>query len=141
MSATQYSGMSFTKRMTRTPRPYDIDRGADAVVALDGLDPVLTDLVVGAGGSSPYLLGLMQKESAWLLPALDDPEAAVDQLFAKLPNVALDDLPLVLRAAKRQIALLTGLADLGGVWGLSKVTQTLTDFGDLAVDVLSLIHI
>ena len=77
----------------------------------------------------------MQKEAAWLLPALADPEAAVDQLFVSLPDVALDDLPLALRAAKRRIALVTGLADLGGVWGLSKVTQTLTDFGDLAVDV------
>ncbi|MCO4849028.1 MAG: glutamine-synthetase adenylyltransferase [Yoonia sp.] len=127
--------MTFTKRLTRTPRPFDVDRGSDAVAALDGFDPALTDLIAGAGGSSPYLLGLMQKEAAWLLPALDDPEAAVDRLFAGLPNLALDELPLALRAAKRQIALLTGLADLGGVWGLTKVTRTLTDFGDLAVDV------
>ena len=135
MSAYHYIDMTFTKRLTRTPRPYDIDRGADAVAALEGLDPALTKLIAGAGGSSPYLSSLMQKEAAWLLPTLDDPEAAVDQLFVSLPDVALDDLPLALRAAKRRIALVTGLADLGGVWGLSKVTQTLTDFGDLAVDV------
>ncbi|MFT5066929.1 MAG: glutamate-ammonia-ligase adenylyltransferase [Reinekea sp.] len=135
MSATHYIDMTFTKRLTRTPRPYDIDRGADAIAALDGIDPILTDLIIGAGGSSPYLLSLMQKEAAWLLTALDDPEAAVARLFASLPDVALDDLPLALRTAKRQIALITGLADLGGVWGLTQVTQTLTDFGDLAVDV------
>jgi glutamate-ammonia-ligase adenylyltransferase len=99
MSAYHYIDMTFTKRLTRTPRPYDIERGADAVAALEGLDPALTKLIAGAGGSSPYLSSLMQKEAAWLLPALADPEAAVDQLFVSLPDVALDDLPLALRAA------------------------------------------
>ena len=127
--------MTFTKRLTRSPRPFDTDRGADALVAMTGLDPDLTDLIVGAGGSSPYLLGLMQKEAAWLLPALQSPQAAVSDVFAALPDVALDDLPQALRTAKRRIALITGLADLGGVWDLPHVTQTLTDFADLAVDV------
>ena len=127
--------MSFTNRLTRTPRPFDRDRGADAVAVLDGIDLTLSDLVRGAGGSSPYLLTLMQKEAAWLLPAMDDPEAAIAHLFASLPGISLDDLPNVLRTSKRKIALLTGLADLGGIWGLNTVTQTLTDFADLAVDV------
>ncbi len=127
--------MSFTKQLTRTPRPFDPDRGADALAAMDGLDPMLTDLIAGAGGSSPYLLSLIQKEAAWLHPSMADPDGAVAAIFAGLPYVALDDLPMALREAKRRIALLTGLADLGGIWGLEKVTQTLTDFADLAVDV------
>ena len=84
MSAYHYIDMTFTKRLTRTPRPYDIDRGADAVAALEGLDPALTKLIAGAGGSSPYLSSLMQKEAAWLLPALDDPEAAALSRSASL---------------------------------------------------------
>ncbi|MEN9010688.1 MAG: glutamine-synthetase adenylyltransferase, partial [Yoonia sp.] len=127
--------MSFTKQLTRTPRPFDPDRGADALAAMNGLDPMLTDLIAGAGGSSPYLLSLIQKEAAWLHPSMADPDGAIAAIFAGLPYVALDDLPMALREAKRRIALLTGLADLGGIWGLEKVTQTLTDFADLAVDV------
>ena len=134
-SAAHYKPMTFTKRLTRTPRPFDLDRGADARLALDGLDAALLGLVLGAGGASPYLLGLMQKEAAWLQPAFDDPEGAVTAIFTALRGAPLDDLPRALRTAKRQIALLTGLADLGGVWGLEDVTQILSDFADLAVDV------
>ncbi len=127
--------MSFTKKLTRTVRPFDPDHGADAVASLHGLDPVLIPLIAGAGGCSPYLRGLMQKEASWIVPAMDAPDAAVATILEMLGQVPLDDLSDALRVAKRRIALLTGLADLGGVWPLQKVTQTLTDFADRAVDV------
>ena len=40
-----------------------------------------------------------------------------------------------LRGAKRRLALITALADLGGVWPLETVTETLTRFADLAVQL------
>ena len=127
--------MSFTNRITRQPRPFDPAIGADALSHVHGLDPALVPLITGAAGCSPYLAGLLSREGSWLAEAMHDPEAAVAALFASLPEVALDDLPGQLRQAKRRIALITGLADLGGVWPLEVVTQVLTDLADLAVDV------
>ena len=127
--------MSFTNRITRQPRPFDPAIGADAVSRVPGLDPALVPLITGAAGCSPYLAGLLSREGGWLSEAVHDPEAAVGALFAALPEVALEDLPEQLRQAKRRIALITGLADLGGVWPLEVVTQVLTDLADLAVDV------
>ncbi|WP_136635403.1 glutamine-synthetase adenylyltransferase [Pseudooceanicola onchidii] len=122
--------MSFADRLTRTPRPHDPDRAADARAALDLPGPVGA-LIEGAGGSSPYLLSLIQKEGDWIGAALDDPEAALAAEFDRLRGV---DTPLkpALRQGKRRVALLIALADLGGVWPLERVTGTLTDFADLA---------
>ena len=127
--------MSFSSRLIRVPRPFDPAVGQDALSHVQGLDAALSDLVAGAAGCSPYLAGLLSREGAWLVAAVDDPEAAVQAIFAQLPDVPLDQLPDALREAKRRIALLTGLADLGGIWPLEVVTQILTDFAELAVDV------
>ena len=126
--------MSFTKLLTRAPRPFDPDLGADAFALLDGLDPALAPLIVGAGGCSPYLRSLIAKEAQWIVPAMAAPDDAVSAVLASLPETSLAALPDALRQAKRRIALLAGLADLGGVWDLVKVTQTLTDFADAALD-------
>ena len=125
--------MSFAARLTRSPRPFNADRGADVLTALPTLEKALADLIVGTAGCSPYLADLMPREADWIVPALDNPEAATGELLASIPNMALADLPVGLRQCKRRIALLAGLADLGGVWSLEEVTQTLTDFADAAV--------
>jgi [glutamine synthetase] adenylyltransferase / [glutamine synthetase]-adenylyl-L-tyrosine phosphorylase len=125
--------MSFTQRITRSPVAYDAALGADILSRLPAVAAPLGGLLAGAAGCSPYLAGLMTKESDWLGPALDDPETAVDELLQALDDVALDALPLHLRQMKRRIALVTALADLGGVWPLETVTGTLTRFADAAV--------
>ena len=127
--------MSFNTRLSRAPNPYDLEIGQDALSHVPALDPVLAPLLIGAAGCSPYLSGLIGREGAWLSHALHDPETAIAKVFAALPSIALDGLPDALREAKRRIALLTGLADLGGIWPLEVVTQVLTDFADLSVDV------
>jgi len=134
LGVTQGAPMTFITRMTRTPLPYDSARGADVVSALPELPPEIRELLAGTAGCSPYLAGLIGSERDWLIPALDDPEAAVDAALGALADVPLDALPLHLRQMKRRIALITGLADLGGVWPLEMVTGTLTRFADAAVD-------
>jgi len=124
--------MTIAARMTRSPRPFDPERGAEALEHLPGTSGAVADLIRGAGGCSPYLSGLIAKEAAWLTGALDDPEAAFDAEMSRLAEVE-DDLGSALRQGKRRVALLTGLADLGGVWSLEEVTGRLTDFADLAV--------
>ena len=127
--------MSFESRITRIPRPYEPERAADAAALFTGLSDNTARLVAGTGGSSPYLLGLMQKEADWLAGAFHDPEAALDAALAVVRALEADALAVELRRAKRRIAALTALADLGGVWPLEKVTGALSDFAAAAVDV------
>lgn len=125
--------MSFAARITRCPHPFDADRGQDAHDLFPDVATKVGELIAGAAGCSPYLADLFRREGEWLSPALDDPEGAIAGLLADIPTTPLGDLPKALRQAKRRVALLTGLADLGGVWSLEMVTQVLTDFADAAV--------
>lgn len=125
--------MSFESRLTRAPIPFDQVLGSEAAEAVVGVSPALRALLLGAGGCSSYLNGLIKREADWLEGALDDPETAIAGIFAVLPDSDAKALPSALRQAKRRVALITGLADLGGVWSLEQVTQVLTDFADLSV--------
>lgn len=127
--------MNFASRLTRLPRPHDPAEGAEARACLPELSGDLADLIAGAGGCSPYLKTLITREAEWLGSALEGPEAALGTLFEELRAVPGDALGVALRGGKRRVALLTGLADLGGVWSLEEVTGHLTDYADLACDL------
>ena len=124
--------MDFLSRIARLPIPFDTDRGAETGALVPGIDGNLTMLLAGAGGCSPYLKSLVEKEAPWLPQVFENPEAAISALFSDLSEVAPDVMPGALRQAKRRVALTTGLADLAGVWSLEEVTGTLTRFADLA---------
>ena len=129
----QGDDMSFAARITRSPHPFDPDRGEDARALFPSLGAATGDLIAGTAGCSPYLADLLRREADWIVPALDDPDSAIKTLLAAIPQTRLSDLPAGLRQAKRRVALLAGLTDLGGVWPLETVTQVLTDFADAAV--------
>ncbi|WP_371036534.1 glutamine-synthetase adenylyltransferase [Rhodosalinus sp. FB01] len=124
--------MSFANRITRLPHAHEPERGAEARAACPGTEGDLARLLEGAGGCSPYLKDLIEKEAGWLPAAFDDPEAALADVFDDLGETPPDTLSDALRQGKRRGALLLALADLAGVWPLEKVTGTLTDFADLA---------
>lgn len=134
-AAPHLNPMSNAFEITRTPIPHNEIRGTETVEHFPDLDPQLRDLIKGAAGCSPYLAAIMTRQADWLTEAFADPDAAVKSLFSDLKSTPLDQLNIALRQAKSRIAALTALADLGGVWPLEKVTGTLTDFADLAVDV------
>jgi glutamate-ammonia-ligase adenylyltransferase len=127
--------MDFASRITRSPRPFDAEQGEEARAAVAWASPDVAEVVSGAGGSAPYLKTLIEKESDWLEGAVDDAEGAIAALFASLKSGATGDRAADLRRAKRRVALLTALADLGGVWDLETVTGMLTDFADLSVQL------
>ena len=127
--------MNFIDRLTRLPRAHDPVDGQEALAAMPDLPEPLSDLIAGAGGSSPFLKSLILREGDWLRDAFEDPEAALDRLFSDLHAVPAEALGDALRQGKRRMALLTGLADLAGVWPLEVVTGRLTDFADLACDL------
>jgi glutamate-ammonia-ligase adenylyltransferase len=104
-------------------------------VRFAGLAPELRALLEGAAGCSPYLAGLMIREADWLEAALADrPETAINGEINGLIRLETEGLAGSLRVAKARVALLAGLADLGGVWTLEEVTGTLTRLADTAVE-------
>lgn len=127
--------MSNALKIARLPRAFDPALGQEARAALPHLSGEMSDLIAGAGGSSPYLKGLIEREAGWLEGALDDPDAAVAALFDACRALPPDQIKPGLRQAKRRVALLTALADLSGAWPLERVTGLLTDFAGLACDL------
>ncbi len=124
--------MDFASRLTRTPRPFEPDHAREAETAFADQPPELRALLSGAAGCSPYLRGLMSREPDWVREALaQGPEAAVDVALEQIDGA----LGPALRIAKRRVALIAGLADLGGVWSLQDVTGALTRLADRAVDL------
>jgi glutamate-ammonia-ligase adenylyltransferase len=127
--------MSLVRRLTRAPDAFDPDRGREGADRIAGAPPEMRALLAGTAGCSPYLAGLIAQEADWLGPACDDPEAALEAELAALPELAPDDLSAGLRRAKRRVALMAALCDLGGVWPLETVTLWLTRLADAAVEV------
>lgn len=128
--------MSLLSRISRSPIPFDREAAADLVGGFPDLPPELRDLMAGTAGCSPYLRDLMLREAGWLRGiAGDAPEAALAGVLAQAGAAGLDQLGAALRQAKRRVALLAGLCDLGGVWPLEAVTGALTRLADRAVDL------
>ena len=125
--------MTLAARITRQPIPFDPAAAADVRAGLPGFDPEMSGLLAATAGCSPYLRGLMLREADWLPEAVADPEAALAAVLAGCDGLAADALPLALRQAKRRVALLAALCDLGGVWPLEAVTGALTGLADRAV--------
>ncbi len=116
------------------PGSHDRDAGRDAAAPFAELGPALVSLIEGAAGCSPYLRDLMQRERVWLHEALlRPPEETFAALLEQARTEGAGRLGDALRQAKRRVALLTALADLGGVWPLESVTGALTEFADAAV--------
>ena len=125
--------MSMAHRITRQPIPFDPAAAADISVSLPDLGPEVLGLLAATAGCSPYLRGLMLREADWLPEAAADPEAALEAVLRAPEAAAPDALALALRLAKRRVALLAAVCDLGGVWRLEDVTGALTRLADKAV--------
>jgi len=123
--------MRLENRLTRAPRPFRPERGDEAVALLPDLSAPLKGLVHGTAACSPYLAGLIAQEAAWLPEALDDSDAAMRAILTP-PEGVMDTIRPALRRAKRRVALLAALADLGGAWSLEQVTGALTELADMA---------
>ncbi|MBM2291058.1 glutamine-synthetase adenylyltransferase [Sulfitobacter pseudonitzschiae] len=118
----------------RIPRPFDPDRGAEARARVHDVTPEQAELLAGTAACSPYLAGLIEKEADWIAQALQDPDAALADTLQTVAALEQADLMSGLRQAKRRVALLTALADLGEVWPLEQVTGALTALADAACD-------
>lgn len=126
----------FRARITRQPLPFDPAPAQEIREAFSDLGPEIAGLLGNTAGCSPFLKGLMARDADWLRAALSGaPEAALQAELDGLAGFSVDDLGAALRRAKRRVALLAGVSDLGGVWPLEQVTGALTQLADRAVDL------
>ncbi len=92
------------------------------------------------GGNSPYLAELALRDPAVLRAILaQGPDIVCDvalcRLAAARPTLTRAATAAELRLAKRQVALATAIADIGGAWTLEQVTSTLSDLAEAALRV------
>lgn len=97
------------------------------------MTPNWSDALTRAEAYSPFLASMIRRHSA-LMPHLSsgDAEAAYSQ--ALLTGNQAETPAQALRLNRGAVALVTGIADLAGAWDLDKVTATLSDFADTAVE-------
>jgi glutamate-ammonia-ligase adenylyltransferase len=87
------------------------------------------------GGNSPYLAALTLRESETIHHvATKGPEAAFAHcqsgLGHVLPTAKRPEIAAALRQAKRRAALITAIADVGGIWPLETVTGALSELAE-----------
>ncbi len=88
-------------------------------------------MLVAAGGGSPFLSDLIIREHELTVQIMQaGPDAALAPVAEALdqlaPAISRAQLASALRQAKRRAALITAIADIGGLWTLAHVTQTLS---------------
>ena len=89
--------------------------------------------------NSPYLTTLTSRNADFLAEMLssspDDCLAALKQELEDLDPAVIDtdSLKKTLRLGKAKVAMLTGWADLSGLWPLPRITGTLSWFAEVAV--------
>lgn len=128
-------------RITRLPRAFEPERGKEARDMVPEVTGAAADLIDGAAGSAPYLFELVKKEAAWLPEGFADPMGALSAEIARIEALPFDQIDPGLRQAKRRIALLAALCDLGGVWPLEDVTGALSLLADRATHVAIRAHV
>ena len=96
-------------------------------------------LLAAVSGNSPFLGQLLHSESDIVEAFLtqDSADVLTDLLDRLAAETAAETdtarLMRALRLARRRVALLTALADIGGQWSLDQVTGALSDFADRAL--------
>ena len=114
------------------PIPFDEKFGAKIEEVYISLPKPMRVLLGGIGGCSPYLYNLLIEYKDWLIERLNSRNMDIIQEIAKdLDNSS--NLHKALRISKSKVALWTAVCDLGNIWDLDKVMQTLSEFSDLVL--------
>ena len=97
------------------------------------------------GGGSPYVSDLLLRDADVLLGVVEHgPDHAVAQALAALGAVPFtaprSQLAAALRQAKRRVALVAAVADVGGAWGQAAVTGALSALAEQAL-ALAVAHL
>jgi len=125
---------NWAEALTKNPELSDIGEkfgenkvGSEILEAIFGNSPYLTQCILG---DLAFFMFLVQEGS----------EKSLSKIYEELakncdPQAEMAQLMEALRIAKKRIALLTGLADMGHAWDLKKITRTLADYASCATDI------
>ena len=114
------------------PIPFDKKFGSQIEEVYISLPKPMRVLLGGIGGCSPYLYNLLIEYKDWLIERLNNKNTDIIQEIEKdLDNSS--NLHKELRISKSKVALWTAVCDLGNIWDLDKVMQTLSEFSDLVL--------
>ena len=129
------------------PSAYDKEK-ADEIWALLGIssdnghnDADLEAKSAAIFGNSPYLASLATRFTPEIASYLrSDLESELEKLISDMETARPDgettaDLMAYLRDCKSKLALLTAIADVSDIWPLQKITNALSDFAALALDI------
>ena len=147
---------AFGERITEAPCVYDASRGAEILESLtkafrgaSEFTPAAAlladsrqarDLLQTSFSASPYLASLALRNPADLAECLvRNPEDHLAEARAALAAAiaqaeSSQKVSALLRHFKRRMALLTGLADLGGVWPTEETLRALSGTADAALE-------
>ena len=147
---------AFFARITECPRLYDGARGKDALASLTkalqgapelapaakllGESKTVRELLEAIFSASPYLTALALRHPADLAGCLlGDPDVYLGEARAGLAAAvaqasAMSEVMTLLRRFKHRMALLTGLAELGGVWPTEAALEAMSVTADSALE-------
>jgi glutamate-ammonia-ligase adenylyltransferase len=147
---------AFFERISERPRVYDAARGEDVLATLaeslaadEALAPAgkliaqtpkTRELLLATFSGSPYLASIGQRDPQVLADCLlKDPDRHFEEARAELAAAVAEaerskDVSSLLRRFKQRVALLVGLADLGGVWPIETVIATMSVAADTALE-------
>lgn len=145
---------AFAERICESPDVFDAERGADVLASVRKafdedpgtthagklLDqPRVAAFLTAVFSGSPFLAALSERNPDLLLSCLtEDPDHHLSKagadLEAGMAEVASEsDASALLRGFKKRSALLTALADLGGVWTTAETLTGLSQAADISV--------
>ncbi len=116
-----------------------LDRICAALKLQQPLPDNVSVFLMGVFAGSPYLAGIAEKNPLLLAATLDTlPEAHFDAILSRTAREAAEaasqrDIMHILRQSKTEVAFLTALADLAGIWTVDEVTRRLSEAADLFV--------
>ncbi len=88
--------------------------------------------IASAKAYSPFLAGLIDRQPE--LTALLE-QGQFDAALLRALSLQGPDTAASLRKQRQGVALITAVADLSGIWDLTKVTRVLSDFADSALNI------
>jgi glutamate-ammonia-ligase adenylyltransferase len=129
------------------PRPHDAGAAQRLLERFAGLGrsearlatrPAVAAMLAALGGNSPFLTDLAIREAPALRALVTEgPDPIAQRALASITALGVtarrERVAATLRQAKRVIALVTALADIGGMWQLERVTTTLSDLAEAAL--------
>lgn len=96
-------------------------------------------LIQAIAGNSPYLARLILRQPQFFVDMCrHTPEESLANVLSAMNAWPVAQMPQPemmkqLRIAKQQVALLTAIADISGIWDVMTVTRALSDFADTAI--------